>query len=105
MPQRSFKSRGGLSRGSRVMDINQINFNKLKLLVLDVDGLRTDGSLYFTNNGEELKAFTSQDGLGMTVADANSEVKSRAAWCSTRRGGQGAAREACDFILKQRTIS
>ena len=162
------------------MDINQINFNKLKLLVLDVDGVLTDGNLYFSNSGEELKAFNSQDGLGiklliqngievaiitgrkssivsnratnlgikyliqgceeklqaleklatelkidyediayigddlpdlapilrvgfsMTVADANPEIKSRATWCSTRSGGKGAVREACDFILRQR---
>jgi 3-deoxy-D-manno-octulosonate 8-phosphate phosphatase (KDO 8-P phosphatase) len=162
------------------MDTKQINFDQLQLLVLDVDGVLSDGRLYFTNSGEEIKAFNSQDGLGiklliqqgievaiitgreshivsgrastlgikhlvqgceeklealdklaselalgyeniaymgddlpdlapilrvglgMTVADANPEIKSRAAWCSTRKGGEGAVREACDFILKQR---
>ena len=162
------------------MNSNQTDFELLKLLVLDVDGVLTDGSLYFSNSGEELKAFNSQDGLGiklliqhgidvaiitgrksnivsnrasslgikhlvqgceekldaleqlvsklditldevaylgddlpdlapilraglgMAVQNANSEVKSRANWCSNARGGDGAVREACDFILKQR---
>ena len=30
---------------------------KIKLLLLDVDGVLTDGHLYYGNNGEELKAF------------------------------------------------
>ena len=34
---------------------------KLKLLLLDVDGVLTDGKLYFTNSGEEMKSFHSCD--------------------------------------------
>ena len=30
---------------------------KLKLLLLDVDGVLTDGKLYFATSGEEIKAF------------------------------------------------
>ena len=37
----------------------------VKLLVLDVDGVLTDGRLYFDNQGKELKAFSTRDGLGM----------------------------------------
>ena len=29
----------------------------IRLLILDVDGVLTDGRLYFSNAGEELKAF------------------------------------------------
>ncbi len=39
----------------------------VKMLVLDVDGVLTDGSIYLTDSGEELKAFNAQDGLGMTL--------------------------------------
>jgi 3-deoxy-D-manno-octulosonate 8-phosphate phosphatase (KDO 8-P phosphatase) len=39
----------------------------IKLLVLDVDGVLTDGRLYFGNSGEELKAFHIQDGLGIKL--------------------------------------
>lgn len=37
----------------------------VRLLALDVDGVLTDGSLYFDQNGNELKAFNTRDGLGI----------------------------------------
>lgn len=40
---------------------------RVKLLALDVDGVLTDGRLWFGNNGEELKAFNIQDGLGIKL--------------------------------------
>ena len=39
----------------------------IKLLLLDVDGVLTDGKLYFGNQGEELKAFNIYDGLGIKL--------------------------------------
>ena len=39
----------------------------IKLLVLDVDGVLTDGKLYFSNSGEELKAFSILDGHGIKI--------------------------------------
>lgn len=39
----------------------------VKLLVMDVDGVLTDGRLYFDNNGQESKAFHSLDGHGMKM--------------------------------------
>src|SRR5690606_25130344 len=38
---------------------------RIKLLLLDVDGVLTDGKLYFSSSGEELKAFHILDGLGI----------------------------------------
>ena len=38
---------------------------KIRLLALDVDGVMTDGKLYFDTIGNELKAFNTADGLGM----------------------------------------
>jgi 3-deoxy-D-manno-octulosonate 8-phosphate phosphatase (KDO 8-P phosphatase) len=38
---------------------------KIRLLALDVDGVMTDGKLYFDTAGNELKAFNTADGLGM----------------------------------------
>lgn len=40
---------------------------KIKLLLLDVDGVLTDGHLYYGNSGEEMKAFNIQDGLGIKL--------------------------------------
>lgn len=37
----------------------------VRLLVLDVDGVLTDGKLYFDHDGNELKAFDTRDGLGI----------------------------------------
>lgn len=38
---------------------------KIRLLVLDVDGVLTDGRLYFGADGEMLKAFHVRDGAGI----------------------------------------
>ena len=40
---------------------------KIKLVLLDVDGVLTDGRLYYGNSGEEMKAFNIQDGLGIKL--------------------------------------
>ncbi len=149
----------------------------IRLLVLDVDGVLSDGKLYFSNSGDEIKAFHSLDGhgikvlqkygiqvaiitgrtsgivqkraqdlgisllmqgredkrmalnellkknqvelehiaymgddlpdlaaircvgLGMTPANAHTIVKQHSQWHSQYNGGEGAVREACDFIL------
>lgn len=39
----------------------------LKLMIFDVDGVMTDGSLYYSERGEELKAFNIQDGYGIKL--------------------------------------
>lgn len=38
---------------------------QIQLLVLDVDGVLTDGSLYFTADGETMKRFHVRDGAGI----------------------------------------
>lgn len=40
---------------------------KLKLLILDVDGVLTDGRLFFDNEGNEYKAFHARDGHGIKL--------------------------------------
>ncbi|MCF8093335.1 MAG: HAD-IIIA family hydrolase, partial [Desulfotignum sp.] len=37
------------------------------LLVLDVDGVLTDGSITYTDAGEQIKTFLSRDGLGLRL--------------------------------------
>lgn len=39
---------------------------KVKLLILDVDGVLTDGKIWFTPDGQEVKAFHIHDGMGIT---------------------------------------
>lgn len=43
---------------------------RIKLVVFDVDGVMTDGSLYLCDDGQEFKAFNVQDGLGMKLLKA-----------------------------------
>ncbi len=40
---------------------------QIKLVVFDVDGVLTDGSLFIGDDGQEYKAFHSRDGLGMKL--------------------------------------
>ncbi|MDH5202261.1 MAG: 3-deoxy-manno-octulosonate-8-phosphatase KdsC [Nitrospirota bacterium] len=154
----------------------------IKLLILDVDGVLTDGSIILDNEGNEFKAFHVRDGhgikmlikagihvalitgryskvverraheLGITeiyqkshdkrvayrqlvkkysvdekdvayigddivdipllkragfsvvVADADDEVKAAAMLTTKKRGGKGAVREICDFLLKAKGL-
>ena len=41
---------------------------KIKMVVLDVDGVLTDGSIIFGPDGEACKAFHARDGLGISLA-------------------------------------
>jgi 3-deoxy-D-manno-octulosonate 8-phosphate phosphatase (KDO 8-P phosphatase) len=60
---------------------------QLRLLVLDVDGVLTDGGLWTTESGEVLKRFDVRDGLGIRLLQqAGLEV----AWLS---GGKSGATE------------
>ena len=154
---------------------------RIELVVFDVDGVLTDGHLYFGDDGTEFKAFHVRDGHGFkllreagikvaalsgrrsaavtrrmdelqvdifrqgcqykdqdltdllqhfaltgervaylgddvidlpamrlaglpaAVADAHPSVLAAARWVSTLRGGRGAARELCDFIVEARS--
>jgi len=39
----------------------------LKLLLLDVDGVLTDGTIMYTHEGNEIKSFHTRDGLGIRM--------------------------------------
>ena len=39
--------------------------DKIKLLVLDVDGVMTDGGMYFTEGGDQFKKFNTKDGMAI----------------------------------------
>ena len=43
----------------------------IRIVIFDVDGVLTDGTLYFTDSGEEIKAFNSRDGHGMKMLKAS----------------------------------
>ncbi len=45
----------------------QARASRIKLLLLDVDGVLTDGRLYFSNQGDEFKTFSTLDGHGIKM--------------------------------------
>jgi 3-deoxy-D-manno-octulosonate 8-phosphate phosphatase (KDO 8-P phosphatase) len=149
----------------------------IRLVVFDVDGVFTDGRLYYTGDGEEIKVFHVRDGVGVKAlqragvdiavisgraseavalrmaelgvsrvfqgdhdklplfdsllaeldlnatetaflgddlpdlpvlgrvglaacpADAHEEVRAVCQWVGTKKGGRGAVREFCDFLV------
>lgn len=40
---------------------------KIKILLLDVDGVLTDGSITYNHEGREIKSFHSRDGMGISL--------------------------------------
>ena len=59
----SFESDGAIRRPGATEAAAKVRF-----LVLDVDGVCTDGRLYFDGSGMALKAFHSRDGIGIKTA-------------------------------------
>ncbi|MCP4135911.1 MAG: N-acylneuraminate cytidylyltransferase [bacterium] len=56
----------GLDRNSEYTSgIKYQNDCDIKLLVVDVDGVMTDGGMYYTESGDQFKKFNTKDGLGI----------------------------------------
>ena len=49
-----------------MVDNNRIK--KIRMLILDVDGVLTDGRIVWTDSAEEIKFFNVQDGVGIVLA-------------------------------------
>ena len=43
----------------------EVDWREVKLLLLDSDGILTDGGVYYSNRGEELRRFNIKDGIGL----------------------------------------
>ena len=68
---------------------------EIKLLLLDVDGVLTDGSIVYGNSGTELKAFNIKDGFGIRLLrEAGVEVG-----IITARRSEAVERRAQDMKL------
>lgn len=56
------------NRSSQIVDETLLaKAREVKLLLLDVDGVLTDGNLIFSDNPIESKAFNTQDGFGIRL--------------------------------------
>jgi 3-deoxy-D-manno-octulosonate 8-phosphate phosphatase (KDO 8-P phosphatase) len=49
-------------------EFNNMSISEIKLLVLDVDGVLTDGKLIIGSNGVEYKSYHVRDGMGISLA-------------------------------------
>src|ERR1051325_12107804 len=53
------------------MNLNRTDLDsrlkRIKLLLMDCDGVLTDGRIWLTTDGDELKAFHARDGQGISV--------------------------------------
>jgi len=45
----------------------QIDISNIKMLLTDSDGCLTDGGMYYSENGDELKKFSAKDGMAMEI--------------------------------------
>ncbi len=75
--------------------INEIA-NKIELLVLDVDGVLTDGRIVYCSDGSDMKFFNVLDGMGLSLmakanipvafmsAKSSSVIKRRAQSCNVK---------------------
>lgn len=45
--------------------IDKVLDRDIKLLILDVDGTMTDGGMYFTENGDQIKKYNTKDGMAI----------------------------------------
>lgn len=43
------------------------NLSNIKMLLTDCDGCLTDGGMYYTENGDEIKKFNTRDGVGFAL--------------------------------------
>lgn len=48
-------------------DDSRARASRVQVMVFDVDGVLSDGTLYYTDAGSEIKAFHSLDGLGINL--------------------------------------
>ena len=44
---------------------------QIKLLILDIDGVMTDGGMYWTESGDQMKKFNTKDGMGIMELTKN----------------------------------
>lgn len=47
------------------LSVDKQKLKKLKLFILDVDGVMTDGGMYFTENGDQTKKYNTKDGMAI----------------------------------------
>jgi len=65
-------------------------YSYIKLFVCDIDGTLTDSTVFYTEEGEELKQFSHRDGRGFHLLREKTKIKTM--WVTSEFGGINAAR-------------
>ena len=73
---------------------------EIKLLALDVDGVLTDGRLYFSNSGEEIKSFSTLDGQGIKLLQSSGVVVALITARSSQLVSNRAANLGIQYVLQ-----
>jgi 3-deoxy-D-manno-octulosonate 8-phosphate phosphatase (KDO 8-P phosphatase) len=47
------------------LNAQALNWNSIKLVLLDVDGVMTEGGMFYTESGDEFKRFDTKDGMAI----------------------------------------
>lgn len=55
---------------NKAPELNIEKLSKIKLLSLDVDGVLTDGGIYYTDTGDSMRKFNAKDGMGIVHLQA-----------------------------------
>jgi 3-deoxy-D-manno-octulosonate 8-phosphate phosphatase (KDO 8-P phosphatase) len=81
----------------------EIRAEQVKLLVFDVDGVLTSGQILFGPDGEAIKIFHAQDGLGITAAHRaglrTAVITGRESEMVRRRGAELAIHDICQGVM------
>jgi len=51
----------------KINDIIKKKIRKINLIISDVDGVLTDGGMYYSSDGEIMKKFNTKDGMGVEL--------------------------------------
>ena len=57
------------AKSNNSLDVEQLK--KIKLFITDVDGVLTDGGMYYSEEGEVMKEFNTRDGMGIELLRKN----------------------------------
>lgn len=49
------------------MKLPKVKVRRIRALLLDVDGVLTDGGMYYSETGQEMKKFNTRDGRGVSM--------------------------------------
>ena len=64
------RTKGGFSRRLLSSKTRSLALKRIRLFATDVDGVLTDGGMYYGESGEEMKKFNTRDGMGIKLLQA-----------------------------------